>query len=41
LASLLSSLLRWWGLILLLNALILLMIGIIITEFIIHPGNDK
>jgi hypothetical protein len=41
LASLLSSLPRWWGLILLLNALILLMIGIIITEFIIHPGNDK
>jgi hypothetical protein len=41
LASLLSSLQRWWGLILVFNALILLMIGIIITEFIIRPGNDK
>ena len=37
-ASLFSSLLRWWGLTLMLNALAVLMVGIIVSEFILHPG---
>jgi len=41
LASLISSLLRWWGLTLLFNALAVLMIGVIITEFILHPRNEN
>lgn len=41
LASLLSSLQHWWGLILVFNALILLMLGIIFTEFILRSGNKN
>jgi hypothetical protein len=36
-AAMLSSLPRWWGFILLFDAIILLMIGVILTEFIVIP----
>ena len=37
--SLLSSILRWWGLILLLDSFSLLIIGVIITDFVLFPKN--
>ena len=41
LAGMLSSLPRWWGLTLFCLALTVLMIGVIITEFILFPTMDK
>ena len=41
LAGMLSSLLRWWGLTLFCLALTVLMIGVIITEFILFPTVNK
>lgn len=41
LAGMLSSLPRWWGLTLFCLALTVLMIGVIITEFILFPTVDK
>lgn len=39
--ALLSTLLRWWWLTLLLDAGIVLMIGVIFTEFVLLPGKYK
>lgn len=39
-AALLSSIPRWWGLTLLLETIIMLMIGVILVEFILFPKNE-
>lgn len=40
-AALISSLLRWWGLILFLDAVSLLVIGVIVVEFILFPKKES